>query len=47
MQFIDLGAQRARIEDRLNAAVSKVVTFSVLKWLSSKRSSVNIWAWNM
>ncbi len=25
MQFIDLGAQRARIEDRLNAAVSKVV----------------------
>ncbi|ERI13985.1 dTDP-4-amino-4,6-dideoxygalactose transaminase [Ochrobactrum intermedium] len=25
MQFIDLGAQRARIEDRLNAAISKVV----------------------
>jgi dTDP-4-amino-4,6-dideoxygalactose transaminase len=25
MQFIDLGAQRARIEDRLNAAVTKVV----------------------
>lgn len=25
MQFIDLGAQRARIEDRLNAAIAKVV----------------------
>ncbi len=25
MQFIDLGAQRARIENRLNAAISKVV----------------------